>query len=195
MPSDVDRIHGEFTDLIEVLSRNGEVSLQSAADDSFRKVLMISAASYFEHRLTEIVSEFVAEMSSPDILVASLVYNKAISRQYHSWFDWERSNANKFFGLFGDEFRSHMAVVIKANPALENAIKAFMELGEGRNMLAHQNFAAYAMQKTASEIYQLYTDAMLFIDTVGAELRACSAKHRQAPPAPPAAEGSVAVQV
>src|SRR4051812_11488074 len=97
MPSDVDRIHREFTELIGFLTTHGEVSLQSAVDDSFRKILTISAASYFEHRLTAIVTDFVAEIASPDVMVSALVRNKAISRQYHTWFTWDASNANTFF--------------------------------------------------------------------------------------------------
>jgi hypothetical protein len=171
MASDVDRIHREFTDLIGFLA-------EKAADDTFRKVLIMSAASYCEHILTNVVMEFVSEIASSDALVTSLVHGQVVSRKYHTWFAWNGNNANQFFKMFGEGFRSHMVAVVKASPEIDKAIKAFLELGDGRNMLAHENFAAFAMQKTADEIFRLYQDAMPFIECVRTELRACSAKLR-----------------
>jgi hypothetical protein len=46
--------------------------------------------------------------------------------------------------------------VVKASPDLEKATKAFLELGDGRNRLAHENVTAFAMEKTADEIFHLY---------------------------------------
>jgi hypothetical protein len=186
MASDVDRIHKEFTDLIEFLAKNGEISLRSSADDTFRKVLTISAASYFEHVLTGIVMEFVEETVSAETMVTALVRNRVVSRQYHSWFTWDAKNANGFFGMFCDGFKTHMTALVKGTPELDKAIKAFLELGEGRNMLAHQNFAAFAMQKTSDEIFKLYQDAMPFIESVRTELRTCSHKLKPAPAIPTA---------
>lgn len=180
MASGVDRIHQEFTDLIAFLDDKGEISLRSAADDTFRKVLIISAASYFEHLLTDIVMKFVDEIASSDALVTSLVKGQVVSRKYHTWFAWDKNNANQFFAMFGEGFRSHMVDVMKASPETERAAKAFLEIGRGRNMVAHENFATFAMQKTADEIFKLYQDAMPFIECVDAELRACSVKLRAA---------------
>jgi hypothetical protein len=180
MASDVDRIHKEFTDLIEFLSNHGEISLRSSADDTFRKVLTISAASYFEHVLTGIVMDFVEETVSAETMVTALVRNRVVSRQYHTWFTWDAKNANGFFSMFGDGFKTHMTALVKTTPDLDKAIRAFLELGEGRNMLAHQNFAAFAMQKTSDEIFKLYQDAMPFIEIVRTELRVCSQKLKPA---------------
>jgi hypothetical protein len=141
--------------------------------------MVISAASYFEHELTGIVLEFVDEIAS-DALVTALVRNKVVSRQYHTWFKWDAKNVNQFFGMFGEDFKDHMGVLAKGSPDLDKAIKAFLELGDGRNRLAHENFAAFAMEKTADEIFQLYQDAMPFIDSVRDQLRACSQKVRAA---------------
>lgn len=175
----MDRIHKEFTDLIDFLASNGEISLQSSADDTFRKVLTISAASYFEHILTGVVMDFVEETVAAEAMVTSLVRNRVVSRQYHSWFTWDGKNVNSFFAMFGDGFKSHMTSLVKGSPDLDKAIRAFLELGDGRNMLAHQNFAAFAMQKTSEEIYKLYQDAMPFIETVRSELRVCSRNLRE----------------
>jgi hypothetical protein len=172
--SDVDRIHGEFTELLGVLTASGEISLRAAADDSFRKVLIISAASYFEHELTNVVRAYVDEVTSSDGLVGALVENKAVSRQYHTWFDWDGKNANQFFGMFGEAFKAHMKALVKASPDLERCVRAFLEVGQQRNRLAHQNFASFALEKTADEIFALYKEALPFVARVGTELRECS---------------------
>jgi RiboL-PSP-HEPN len=174
--SDVERIHKEFTDLVQLLSDRSELSLQTSADDSFRKVLLLSAASYFEHELTTIIAAFVAEVTSSDGLIMALVQNKAISRQYHTWFNWNDKNANQFFGLFGEDFKIHMTALVKSSPELDNSIKAFLEIGQQRNRLVHQNFASFGLEKTSDEIFTLYRDAVPFIETVSRELRECSKK-------------------
>ena len=172
--SDVERIYKEFSDLIELLKDQGELSLQTAAEDSFRKILLLSAASYFEYELTAVVGAFVEEITSANGLVIALVRNKAISRQYHSWFKWEAKNANQFFGLFGSNFSSHMTMLVKSSPEIDRSIRAFLEVGEHRNRLVHQNFASFALEKTAEEIFALFKEALPFIETVGRELRECS---------------------
>lgn len=164
----------EFSQLLEFLTANSEISLRAATDDSFRKVLILSAASYFEYRLTDVVTMFVDEITSSDGLVGALVKNKAINRQFHTWFDWEGKNANQFFGMFGEQFKTHMKALVKSSPELELSIKAFLEVGQQRNRLVHQNFASFALEKTADEIFALYTEALSFIDKIGAELRECS---------------------
>ena len=46
----------------------------------------------------------MGEISNKNELLVSFVNNKAISRQYHTYFSWKDTNANSFFGLFGDIF-------------------------------------------------------------------------------------------
>jgi hypothetical protein len=172
--SDVERIHKEFTELVQVLVDHKELSLQASADDSFRKVLLLSAASYFEHELTTIISAFVAEVTSSDGLIMALVQNKAISRQYHTWFNWNDKNANQFFALFGEGFKVHMVGLVKSSPGLDDSIRAFLEIGQQRNRLVHQNFASFALEKTSDEIFSMFRNALPFVDTVSKELRECS---------------------
>jgi hypothetical protein len=62
------------------------------------------------------VLKFVRERASGSILLENFVRNKAISRQYHTWFRWEDNNANYFFGLFGTDFRIEMSKRVKESP-------------------------------------------------------------------------------
>jgi HEPN superfamily RiboL-PSP-like protein len=101
-------------------------------------------------------------------LIENFVRNKAIARQYHSWFVWDGNNANHFFGLFGAEFRTSMVARVKDSPDLQSSIKAFLELGNERNRLVHQNYATFAMEKTLEEVYALYQSSRVFVDALPA---------------------------
>jgi hypothetical protein len=57
-----------------------------------------------------------------------------------------------------------MTTSVKTDLKLDNAIKAFLELGNLRNQLVHQDYATVPLEKTSDEIYQLYLDALYFVD-------------------------------
>ncbi len=173
-PTVVDRLHSEFSNLIAALDRAGEISLRSTADDNLRKALLLAATSYFEHRITDAVLSFVSETSNGYTLTTSFVRNKAISRQYHTWFNWDAKNANGFFGLFGDGFRNFMKKKVEDDEALNASVRAFLELGSNRNRLVHQDFGSFFLEKTSEEIYDLYLKAMTFIEIFPCALRECT---------------------
>ena len=108
------------------------------------------------------------------ILFTAFVKNKAISRRSHTWFKWEDRNANQFFGLFGSEFKKMMSERIKASDDLGVSIRAFLEVGNERNKLVHQDFASFPLEKTLDEIYALYRQALLFVDDLAKHLRECN---------------------
>ena len=113
--SAVDGLHNDFSDILNFLDESGEISWRSVADENFRKVLLVAATSHFERSITEVVVNFVEQVTSKDHLIKWFVQNKAVSRQYHTWFDWEKKNANKFFGLFGDSFKNHISEKVRTN--------------------------------------------------------------------------------
>jgi hypothetical protein len=133
----------------------------------------LAAASYFEHSLNQDILAFVNEASYQNRILLSFVKNKALSRQFHSLFDWDSSNANKFFALFGEEFKSFMNVELQRNDPLASSVKAFLEIGRERNRLVHQDFGSYSLEKTAEEIYELYRNALDFVQVVVAKMRQC----------------------
>ncbi len=169
----IDGLYEDARAVIKTLEQEAEISLQVAAGDHFRKVLLLAAASYFEHRVCEWVLGFVRERSGGSVLVANFVRNKAIARQYHTWFNWNAKNANQFFGLFGSEFRSEMISRVKASDDLRAGVQAFLELGSERNKLIHQNYATFPLEKTLDEIYTLYRSALPFVEQIPGSLRDC----------------------
>ncbi|MGI8499619.1 MAG: HEPN domain-containing protein [Hassallia sp.] len=159
----IDSIYKENLELLKYLQEQKEISFASQFDRTFKKSLLLSSASFFEEEICRIVQAFVERKTSNDKCITSLVKSKVIERQYHTYFDWKGNNANSFFKLFGDDFKKQLSEKVKNDPTLDSSIKAFLELGNMRNCLVHQNFANYIIDKTAEEVYQLYQKAMVFV--------------------------------
>jgi type IV pilus biogenesis protein CpaD/CtpE len=160
----VDRLYDEYSAVMQALQSIPEPSLQITAADQFRKALLLAAASYFEHRICTCVVEFVRERAGGSVLVENFVKNKAISRQYHTWFNWNDNNANQFYGYFGTDFKSAMTTKVKDTEDLKLAVQAFLEVGNERNKLVHQDYATFSLEKTLDEIYSLYQEACKFVE-------------------------------
>ena len=134
-------------------------------------MLLLAAASYFERRLTEEVVLFVQDVTAKDHVVTWLIRKRVVERRYHSWFDWNRPNANLFFSMFGDSFRDDMKRIVDNDDELSASIVAFMEIGRERNRLVHQDFASFTLEKTSTEIYDAYRRATMFVEWFPRELR------------------------
>jgi len=169
----VDRLYGEFEELIKYLDKNTQLHFHNTATENFRKIILLAIASYFEDRVTNAIVQFVKEFSQENQAVVKFVEKKAISRQYHTYFDWEGKNANKFFSLFGDSFKKFMDTEIKNDAELSESIKKFIEIGQLRNELVHENFAAFTFdtEKTPEEIYKDYKEALYFVESIPIKLR------------------------
>ena len=170
----VDRLYRDFNDLVAYLDKAQEISLRSAVDENFRKVLLLAAASYFERQITDELLAFVKEKANGNVPTISFVRNKAISRQYHTFFDWSQTSANQFFSLFGDGFKKYMQERVDTDDQLQRGVKAFLEIGRERNRLVHQDFASFTLEKTANEIYENYQYARVFVEKIPLDLRTWS---------------------
>lgn len=162
--SAVDRLYSDFTQIIFQIDAS-DISLRISAEEIFQKSLYVAIGSHFEQRITECVLEFIRQSSGNSILVTEFARIKGISYQYHTYFDWGKRNANKFFGLFGAEFRSYMTDYVKAHADFDNAVRAFLEIGNMRNEVAHE-FGAVSLGKTVDEIYDRYNEALDFIEQI-----------------------------
>ncbi len=161
----VDRLYHEFHDIIENINQV-EVSLQLSAEDAFRKNLLVTAVSYFEREINDHVMRLVEKSSGYNEMIVAFVRNKAIERQFYTYFQWNTRNANSFFGLFGEGFKSYMTGRVNTDEAYARAIRAFLELGSERNRLVHQDFGTFQMEKTSKEIFHLYRVASLFVNSL-----------------------------
>lgn len=170
MTTIIDQQYKNGNSLVDYLRSQQQLTFYNEAENNFRKNILLSAASFFEKEICETIIEFAKSHTHNNELVISIIKQKAVSRQYHTYFDWEKGNANKFFSLFGDDFKNKMITKVRQHEKLETSIKAFLEIGQERNKMVHQNFAEIVIDKTAEEIYKLYQIALLFIDTIKQEL-------------------------
>lgn len=169
--SSIKALYNDALAISKFLADGGETSLFVSAKDNFRKSLLLAVASRFEEIICSHVVEFIHEKSTGSEAVINFVRNKAISRQYHTWFKWDANNANTFFGLFGDEFKRLMQSKVQAEPQLDEGIKAFLSLGNDRNKLIHNDYAIFPMEKTIEEVFTLYEKAQFFVEKVPEFLR------------------------
>lgn len=161
----IDKAFEDNTALRAYLSDRNEISLLRTVDDAFRKTLVLSVASLFEHQITDALHTYCVQKSGSDACILALIRNKAIKRQYFTYFDWENRRAGPFFSLLGELIGEKLKTECKIEP-LKSALDAFLEIGSLRNSLVHQNFAGYAFDKTNEEVYTLYRDASVFVDQV-----------------------------
>ncbi|NOU19517.1 MAG: hypothetical protein HOO91_18330 [Bacteroidales bacterium] len=170
----VDILYEDFLNLNQFLIKNEEPSFTVLIDDHFRKSLLLSSASFFEYQICNILTEYFHNTTNSNLIITSFLKNKAISRQYHTFFCWDAANANNFFALFGEKFKNHMTAIIKDNEKLESSIKDFMEIGRERNRLVHQNYANYTIEKTVDEIFNLFKSAQYFMEIFNVNINSVS---------------------
>lgn len=160
--TEIDRLYSESLAIEDILRKAGAFSDLNSFSDIFRKSLLLAIASHFENVICKVIRDFVSNSTNNKSL-PEFVNNKAITRQYHTYFNWTGNNINSFLGLFGSDFKATISADI-GNNNLDKSIKAFLELGNERNRLVHGDFATYQMEKTSSEIYEQYENARKFLD-------------------------------
>lgn len=162
--STVDEIYRDVSDLFEFLQYQKQQEFLKIVDNNFRKLLLISAASYFEKRLSDSVIRLAESVTANDHVVVNLIKRAAVERQYHTWFAWDRRNANRFFSIFGDSFKTFAQRMVSEDEAVNKSIADFMEIGRERNRIVHEDFSSFFMEKTFDEINDLYLSAKIFVD-------------------------------
>jgi hypothetical protein len=191
MPNPIEQLKAEYDSLVDYLTNTRQPSLLSDLNKNYRKVLLLSAGSFFEHQITSILCNFVRTASNGDDRIVNFLEKQAISQRYHTLFTWgEKDNPGKpnknaatFLRLFGDAFKSKVEAELTGKPnetqeektyrlTIKSSIEAFVEIGHLRNILVHSNFAAYVYdQKTTDEIYDLFCTAQPFLQYLTEKLK------------------------
>jgi hypothetical protein len=159
------RLVDESAELRALLSTQAQISLLTAAEDNSRKALVLSAASLFEHRISESLLSYAEKVSNSDGCVLSLIRNKAVKRQFHTFFEWEKRKLGAFPTLLGDELGRKLKEICARSPDKEQ-MEAFLEIGDLRNCLVHQNYAEFLLDKSADDVRKLCEQADLFVEQV-----------------------------
>ncbi len=162
----IERQYQDSQELYNYLLGKGEISFATYIDNVYKKVLVLSAASYFESKISELISKYAAKASGSDKRIVKLIESKVIERQYHTLFDWKANNTNTFWKLFGEETKESVRQKINGDEKLKTAEQCFIDLGRQRNLLVHENFAEFDVNITVEEIYKKYRQACNFISLI-----------------------------
>ena len=96
---------------------------------------------------------------------------KAVSHQYHTWFNWEKKNAYSFFGLFGKVFQDHMKTVVAGDQELGSSIRRFWRLGARETVFFMGIMVASYLRRHPKKSTPLYGDATKFVEWFPLALR------------------------
>lgn len=169
----IESMFQNYNSYYQFLMEHNEISFANDYKSQFSKVMLLACASYFE---SQVVMKIHCMLNPSQCgLTHDFIDNKALVRQYHTLFDWKKRNANQFFSFFGVQFKDFMVSKVNSNSELSRSISDFMEIGELRNKLAHNNYATFVLESTAEEIYQKFLNAHNFVsslDTFSGEFRA-----------------------
>jgi hypothetical protein len=158
----IEELYRVSEDLLALLDRERELSLRNQVEDQFRKALTLSAASMFESVIKGLIEEFCRSATRGLQELVSVVRIGILDRHYHTLFDWDKTNANKFFGLFGEPFKAAANDDVRQDAALEDGVRAFLTVGRLRNELVHGNYATVAFDTTTGDVMTLYSRARVF---------------------------------
>ena len=160
----IKKTYEDYQEYSLFLEKEGQISFVSDYRNIFSKTLLLSVASYFEDAIRQIIHKIL--LTSESNILKEFIENKALNRQYHTFFDWNGKNANSFFGLFGEDFKVFMKQKVKENENLDQSIKDFLFLGKTRNELVHRNYALFNIDMTVEDIYNKFESALQFIDSL-----------------------------
>lgn len=158
----IEELIEDYEELKKFLLETSQISLANNVENHLRKVMLLACASYYENEIQSIIREFTHNNTS-DERVLCFVSNKAISRQYHTYFNWGGNNVNSFLALFGSEFKKEVAKEINDNQIMNECMRSFLTLGDERNKMVHENFLSYKLEKTFNELIILHNQATMFI--------------------------------
>ena len=164
----------DYKEIKSLLLLQSELSFQTTIDAHFRKTFLISCASYHEHLIQNLITDFLKK-SMDDSRALSFAVNKGIKRQYHTYFTWDKdgkipNNVNGFLGLFGETFKKTVSNEIANTETIKSNMKAFLELGNLRNLMAHENLLAFNLEKTFDELIAMNGQALEFISFMESKL-------------------------
>jgi len=163
MATDIETFYASHKAVVDFLIANKQPSFASDTNNNFRRSLILAIASSFEHEITEIVAQIPHVHAQGNPMVVGLIEQKVIPRQYHTYFDWDKKNANKFFAMFGGGYAELAKTRVGADEGLDQAVKNFLALGDTRNRLVHLDYVNFDIEKSPHDIIAMFRSAQKFV--------------------------------
>jgi hypothetical protein len=74
----VEKAYQTFKDIKECLDQQKQVDMSNEFNNYFKKILVLSAGSFFEHEVTQVLIEFAKEKSGDNTKLSSFVERQGI---------------------------------------------------------------------------------------------------------------------
>lgn len=170
MSGNKEKLDGLFTLYHSVLDAVGEITAQGQdLKDIFRKAIAVSVASYFEVETKSVVLSLAKDLiGRQGKILTNLIENRILDRGYHTLFAWKdpKPNAKMFYSFFSSKsvkFTDFMRGKEKEDGEFAAAAACFVELGQARNILVHNDLAAVPFDLSIEEIEEKYKKAQKFL--------------------------------
>lgn len=161
----------ERLEIVDLLARQGNLSLMNTFSTDLPRVFIVAAASHFEKVVSGQIMDFVSDAAGGQSQVLEFMSRKAMHRNYHSLFGWNDKVPNVFFAFFGAACLSHYKEQVKSHEWLTTSAHDFLKLGEARNQLVHRDFATHSPVYTALEVREKFLSAEKFVAVIPQILR------------------------
>lgn len=158
----VQSLHDDYKNLCEDLKFSP--SGLAALNRSYHKHILLAAASSLEDDVKNLITKVFENHGNNSL--SNFVSKRVMARQYHTLFDWKEGKANSFFNSFGDSCGSRFKSDLKEDLILKEQHDAFMQLGQRRNLLVHNNYAIAPVELTPEEIMVKYILAKKFTERI-----------------------------
>lgn len=159
----VEEFYRSHAELGAYLLNAKELTYATDFNTTFRRSLVLAIASFFEHEVTTVLREIPLRHAPRSAFIAAAFERQVITRKYHTYFDWDNLKPGQFFILFGDGYKELARVRMRQDPLVGAAVASFLELGQTRNKLVHQNFVSFAVDKTPEELIVQFRAALPFV--------------------------------
>lgn len=175
----VDTLYSDFKDLQTYLENAHETSHDQLIRESFRRYLIVAAASLFEVIIKEAINDFSHHCSNGNAAIVALIEKGITKDNYFRLFEWKTASLKSFFNYFGTTSGS-LGVRMQEECGKDSDLKesgiAFLKLGNLRNILVHGNFAFLQFDQTTEEAYELFLKAKPFVTYLLNRLAATGSK-------------------
>lgn len=169
IPESIRQTQEQFLAIRSIIGGDG-LSTIAWLDLLETRLILVGGASAYEQQLSSIVLRFASKFSGGDVRLTEFVRVAAVERKYHTWFDWDKSNVNKFLGMFGDDFKSAGIKEIEKDSTLKEASRSFVALGQARNLIVHGDMLSASISYSSQEAIDLVGRAGAFVAWVEGKL-------------------------
>ncbi len=163
MSDNIKKSFDEINSLQNKLMSMNDLTTWTNFEPIFRKNLLLSCASYYESCVYNKIKQLFTNSNHSKVHLTEFTMN-SLNRRYHTLFDWNGNNTNSFLKLFGDEKKNKIRIKIESDMKIKSGEKHFIEIGNRRNILVHNNFSIATVDLSINDIYNHHKEIIRFLD-------------------------------